>query len=207
MGKLALSKSEVKKIKSLRETGHSLTEIKSIVNRGYGTIFRYIKDVPILPKYQEIWKTKRGGSKNKSLKEWEFARVQARQILNSFNFKEKMIVLSCLYWGEGNKKELNVINGDPYLIKVTLNCFRELGIKDHEIKVGLRLFDDMDKKEMVDFWLKFLNLPKDSITFFEIIKGKKIGKLKYGMCRLRVKKSRKHFKFIVSMIDLIRSGI
>ena len=207
MGKPTLLATEIKKIKHLRETGHSLNEIKNVVNRGYGTVFRYIKDVPILPKYQEIWKIKRGGSKAKSLKEWQTARIQASEIFNSFNFKEKMIILSCLYWGEGNKTELNLINSDPYLIKVTLSCLRDLGIRNDEIKVGLRLFDDMNKTKTINFWLKFLNLPKGSITFFEIIKGNKIGKLKYGMCRLRVKKGRKHFKFIMSMIDLIRSGI
>ena len=87
MGKPTLLATEIKKIKHLRETGHSLNEIKNVVNRGYGTVFRYIKDVPILPKYQEIWKIKRGGSKSKSLKEWQTARMQASEIFSSFNFK------------------------------------------------------------------------------------------------------------------------
>ncbi len=204
MGKAPLLKSEVKKIRALRETGHSLNEIKNVVNRGYGTVFRYIKDVPILPEYQEAWKIKRGGSKAKSLKEWQVARIQASRTLNSFGLKEKMIILSCLYWGEGSKAELNLINSDPYLIRVVLSCLRDLGISSKEIKVGLRLFNNIDKTKAVNFWSKLLNIPKGSIAFFEIIQGKKTGKLEYGMCRIRVKKSRKHFKFIMSMIDLIR---
>jgi hypothetical protein len=50
-------------------------------------------------------------------------------------------------------------------------------------------------------------LPKDFIKNINVIKGKKIGKLKYGMCRLRVKKVGRYFKLIISMIDLIKSGV
>lgn len=207
MGKPSLLSSEIKKIRNLRETGHSLSEIKKIVNRGYGTIFRYIKDVPILPEYSEIWKLKRGGSKYKSIQEWQCSKDEASKIIGKFSFKEKMIVLSCLYWGEGNKRELGIINSDPYLIKVVLSCFRELGIKKDEIKLGLRLFSDIDKNKAVKFWSDFLHLPKENITSFEIIKGKKAGKLEYGMCRVRVKKSRKYFKLVMSMIDLIRKSV
>lgn len=206
MGRTALSKSEIKKIKNLRETGHSLNEIKNILNRGYGTIFRYIKDTPVLPEYKKIWKIKRGGSKSKSLKEWETSRIKASEILSSFNFKEKMIILSCLYWGEGNKTELNLINSDPFLVKVVLSCIRELGVGDDEITISLRLHEGVDKETSVKFWLNLLGLKNKSITYFEIIKGNKVGKLKHGMCRLRVKKGAKHFKFIMSMIDLIRLG-
>lgn len=206
MGKKALSKNEVLKIKKLRETGHSLNEIKNTINRGYGTVYRYIKDVPILPEYKEVWRIKRGGSKYRSLKEWEFSKNEASKIINNFVFKDKMIILSCLYWGEGNKKELSLINGDPYLVKVFLECLKSLGISTREIKISLRIFEDINKKEATDFWLKFLGLAEGSISYFEIIKGKKIGKLKYGMCRIRVKNSRKYFKFIMSMVDLIRSN-
>lgn len=206
MGKSALLDSEVKRIKKLRETGHSLNEIKSVVNRGYGTIFRYIKDVKILPEYENEWKIKRGGSKNKSLKDWESARIQASKFFDNFSAKERLLILSCLYWGEGNKRELNLINSDPYLIKVFLNCIRDLGVCDAEITISLRLHENIDKRMAVRFWLDFLNFKEKSITYFEIIKGNKIGKLKYGMCRLRVKKGAKYFKLIMSMIDLVRSS-
>src|SRR3990167_3418049 len=128
MGGSRLLSSEIRKIKSLRETGHTMSEIKQVINRGYGTIFWYIKDVSILPEYQETWRIKRGGSKAKSLREWQAARVQASEIFSSFNFKEKMIILSCLYWGEGNKKELNLMNSDPYLIKAIISCLKDVGV-------------------------------------------------------------------------------
>ncbi|MEI6843485.1 MAG: hypothetical protein WCK48_03205 [bacterium] len=207
MGKPVLSKTEINKIISLRKTGHSLPEIKNLTRKGYGTIFRYTKNVPILSEYRKIWESKRGGSKAKSKKAWHDAQIRAVKIIKDFNFKERMIVLSCLYWGEGNKKELSIINSDPDLIRVVISCLNDLGIKTEELKVSLRLFEDINKQKAVEFWQKTLRLPKGSITKFDISNSKKKGKLKYGMCRVRVRKSGVHFKLVMSMIDLIRVKI
>lgn len=207
MGKPVLLKSEIKKIKNLRETGHSLNEIKNVLNRGYGTIFRYMKDVPILPEYRDIWKAKRGGSKAKSDRDWEEAKFHASCIIGNLGSTEKMLILSCLYWGEGNKTELSLVNSDPSMIRVILVCLKDLGLKNYDLKISLRLFEDIDRKKAISFWLKTLLLPKGTITKIDVIKGKKVGKLKYGMCRVRVKKGGKYFKLIMSMIDLIRLGV
>ncbi|OHA93176.1 MAG: hypothetical protein A3H52_03125 [Candidatus Zambryskibacteria bacterium RIFCSPLOWO2_02_FULL_39_26] len=207
MGIPPLTKSEIEEIKKLRETGHSLPEIKRILNRGYGTIFRYIKDVPILPEYHEIWKIKRGGSKARSAKLWSEAKVRASELIGPIGFKERLLILSSLYWGEGNKAELNLINSDPNLVRVIVMCLKDLGIQQNELKISLRLFEDIDIKKAISFWSKTLYLPRGFITKIDIKKGKKVGKLRYGMCRVRVKKAGKNFKLIMSMIDLIKSGI
>jgi hypothetical protein len=52
-----------------------------------------------------------------------------------------------------------------------------------------------------------LNLPVSQIRSVNILKGKKVGKLEYGMCRVRVTKGERHFKLIMSMIDLIKSHL
>ena len=205
MGISTLSHSEVVKIKELRKTGHSLGEIKAIVGRGYGTIFRYIKDVEILPEYESQWKVKRGGSRKRAEIEWNKAQAEASVLLGKIGSRDRMIILACLYWGEGNKTELSLINSDPTLVTVFVRCLRDLGVTNDEFKVSLRLFDDIDKKIAADFWQKILELPSGSITKFEIVEGKKVGKLAHGMCRVRVKKAKRHFKLIMSMVDLIRS--
>lgn len=207
MSKPGLLLREINKIKNLRKTGHTLSEIKNITKRSNGTIWKYIENVSILEKYQEIWKAKRGGSKAKSNREWEEAKIKASNIFKHIGFSEKMLTLSCLYWGEGNKTELNLINSDPSMIRVVIACLKDLGIKDDELKISLRLFENIDKKKAISFWLHILSLPKGTIQKIDVISGKKIGKLEYGMCRLRVKKGGKYFKLIISMINLIKSGI
>ena len=207
MPKLSLSSREVSKIIKLRKTGHTLYEIKNLTKRSNGTVWKYIRNINILPRYQDIWKAKRGGSKAKSNRDWQEAKLNAVKIIKDIGFKEKMLVLSCIYWGEGNKTELNLINSDPSMIKVVINCLKELGVKDDELKISLRLFENINKKEAISFWTDILNLPCNTIQKINIISGKKIGKLKYGMCRLRVKKGGKYFKLLMSMIDLIKLSI
>jgi len=207
MGLPSLTKLEVGKIKKLRETGHSLPEIKRILNRGYGTIYRYIKDITILPEYQELWKIKRGGSKTRSLREWNEAKIKASKLIGPFSLRERMLVLCCLYWGEGNKTELSLINSDPALIQVFIVCLKDIGVEHSDLKISLRLFENINKNEATNYWSKTLSLPIGTITKIDVIKGNKVGKLKYGMCRVRVRKAGKNFKLIMSMIDLVRKGI
>lgn len=208
MPKVALKKREINKIKKLRKTGHTLSEIKKITGRkSNGTVWKYIKNVSILPEYQKIWKAKRGGSKSKSNREWREAKIKASSIIKQIKFFERMLILSCLYWGEGNKTELNVINSDPSMIRVIIICLKDLGIKDDELKISLRLFEDIDKKKAISFWSRILSLPKGTIQKIDVISGKKEGKLEYGMCRLRVKKGGKYFKLLMSMIDLIKLSV
>ncbi|MHB1316669.1 MAG: hypothetical protein ACYCZW_02310 [Minisyncoccota bacterium] len=100
-----------------------------------------------------------------------------------------------------------MINGDPILIRVFITCLRELGVTNRELKISLRLFEEINVDDAIKFWLETLNLPKNSITKINIIRGNKKGKLKYGMCRVRVEKGGEYFKIIMSMVSLILSKI
>lgn len=195
---------EISQIQDLRKTGHTLYEIKNLTKRSNGTVWKYIKGVSILPEYKDIWKVKKGGSKVRSNRDWGEAKTKALEIIKDISFSEKMLILSCLYWGEGNKNELNLINSDPYMVRVIIVCLKELGVKDSELKISLRLFENINKKKAISYWTNILMLPKKTIQKIDVIKGNKVGKLKYGMCRLRVKKGGKYFKLIMSMIDLIK---
>jgi hypothetical protein len=207
MPKPSLSSREINRIKNLRKTGHTLYEIKNLTKKSNGTIWKYIQGVSILPKYQEIWKAKRGGSKARSKKDWKEAQNKASNIIKRISFTEKMLILSCLYWGEGNKTNFDLINSDPSMIKVIISCLKGLGVLNSELKLSLRLFENIDKKKAVSFWTRTLKLPRGTIQKIDVIKGNKVGKLKYGMCRLRVKKGGKYFKLIISVIDLIKQSV
>lgn len=170
-------------------------------------IWKYVQDVKILPEYQDAWKIKKGGSKVRAEHNWNEARLKASSFVSKIGLKEKMLILSCLYWGEGNKTELNLINSDPSMIRVVISCLKDLGVKDEELKISLRLFEDIDKQKAILFWSNSLKLSPSLIQKIDVIKGKKIGKLQYGMCRLRVTKGGQYFKLLMSMIDLIKSGV
>ncbi len=207
MPKAALPSEEVQQLVRLRETGHSLPEIHRISGRAYGTVFRYIKDVAILPEYRELWRVKRGGSKYRAFRAFEEAKQRAKKLLSNIEDRDRMFILAALYWGEGTKRELNLINGDPELVRVFVSCLRTLGITNDQLKITLRIFEDMDRKKVVTFWSQMLEMKRQHIASINVLKGKKKGKLQYGMCRVRVKKGKDHFKFILAMIDFIKSEV
>ena len=154
-----------------------------------------------------MWRTKRGGSKFKALKEKEQASKKARLLLSSIDSRDTLFILAALYWGEGTKKELNLINGDPELVRVFVSCLRRLGITNNQLKITLRVFEDMDKGKVITFWAQTLGVMERHIASVDVLKGKKKGKLLHGMCRVRVAKSKDYFKLIMAMINFIKSEI
>ncbi|MES2088079.1 MAG: hypothetical protein V4467_03760 [Patescibacteria group bacterium] len=207
MGKPSLSKIEIDQIVDLRKNGHTLSEIQAVVKRAYGTVFKYMKNVSVLPEKEEFWKVRRGGSKFRSLSEWQEAKVKAKNLIFPIGKKERLIILACLYWGEGNKSELNLINSDPDLIRLFVSCLRDIGVTKDQLKVSIRIYDDVNKKEAIRFWAGVVGISPDEILSVNVLFGKKKGKLKYGMCRVRVQKGKLYFKLIMSMIALMKENL
>ncbi len=111
-----------------------------------------------------------------------------------------------MYWGEGSKSEFNLINSDPLLIKLVYGFMIATGVEKSRIHFSLRLHDDLDEKKSIKFWCDLLDIPPSKITYVALIKGDKKGKLKYGMCRIRMEKSGDYFKYVMSVIDLIKQN-
>jgi hypothetical protein len=200
-----LSEEKINLIKALRSRGKTLSEIKNTVHAGKGTIFKYIKDVQIKEEFKESFMLKRFNSKNLSKIGWQNAEIMAKKILLPLRKQNSFATLAALYWGEGNKRELNLINSDPALIRVFVECLYSIGVKKEDLKITLRMYEDNDVSKIKRFWSNLLEIPTSQISNINILKGKKEGKLKFGMCRVRVKKGGKYFKLIISMINLLKS--
>lgn len=162
------------------------------------------KDVNVLPEYLESLKIKQGGSKNRSNKNWEIAKNKADKLLPKIEKNQRLILLAALYWAEGRKVDFDIINSDPELLRVFIECLRDIGINTKDIKVSLRLYEDIDSIQARKYWRKTLKINDDQITGTNIIRGKKVGKLKYGMCRVRIVKGGDTFKLIMSLVNRIK---
>lgn len=202
-----VTQSEIHKIEQMRRTGHSLPEICSALKRRNSTVHRFAKDVVILPEYINILKQKRGGSIKRAEVLWEKSEIKAEGLLKKVESKDKLFILAAIYWGEGTKKELNLINSDPALIQVFISCLKEIGVNEDELRVSIRIYDGIDINEAKVYWAKICKIKVENILSVNILKGKKNGKLRYGMCRVRVTKSSDSFKLIMSMIEFIKSQI
>lgn len=94
-----------------------------------------------------------------------------------------------LYWGEGNKADLNSVrlgNTDPELLRKFMQFITTFfGIKKDEFKFGLQIFTDIKKREALDFWVKSLKIKKSQFGKVVVTISGSIGtyrkKSKYGV--------------------------
>lgn len=201
-----IPKETIKKIKLLRQRGYSLPEIKKEVKVGHGSVFRYIQGVEILPEYKQIWHSKRGGSfKRMKLAEKE-AEKNALTSIDSLSKKEKMIFLSALYWGEGSKSDFNLMNTDADLIRVFIKGLYELfNVSKDRLRISIRIYEDLDKKECLKYWSRITGVEYEKFVSVDVLKGRKKGKLPYGMCRVRILKGADMLKYIKALKNRIVS--
>lgn len=200
----ATTKDIVEKIKILRSRGMSIQEISVTVGKSKSIVSRYIQGVLILPKYLEILKKKQGGSKERSRQEWVKIGAESKKIITDLTPREKLLILASLYWGEGTKRELNIINSDSAMMRVVVKCLKELGIPSSEFRATLRVYGDVNQKDAITYWSKSIDLPLQCFINVNVLSGKKDGRLKYGMCRIRVVKGGRYFKLIMSIIERIK---
>ena len=195
---------EIRKIKLLRSKGYSIIEISNQIKRPKTTVFRYIQNVQILPEFLKNWAGKRGGSKKRKILKETKSFQEAKELIRELSNKEKLILLSALYWGEGSKKDFGLSNTDPNLIRVFINCLKDVfEIDETKLRVSIRIYQDLDKNKCLDFWSKVTDIKKENFVNVNILAGKKKGKLKYGMCRVRVTKGGDFLKKIVGVNKVI----
>ena len=189
-----------RRISYLRERGYSIPEISAEVPVSKTTVLRYASKVKILPKYLKDWAGKRGGSKKKKLLKEDRAFKSGLNLVGDLTFKEKMLFLCALYWAEGNKKDFELINSSPELIKIFVEGLRELlKLPNDRIKSSIRIYDSLDKNVCLRFWSELLGIPKEDFGRMDVLPGNKKGKLKYGMCRIRILRGGDELKRIVGI--------
>lgn len=204
MPKLLL-KETIERIKLLRKKGYSLPEIKREVKVSYGSVFRYIQGVKILPEYWKEWHGKQGGSIKRMRKREQLAHEKAMKTIFSLSTTEKIIFLAALYWGEGGKKDFNLTNTDPELIKVFIHGLKEIfNISSDRLRLSIRTYEDLDKNKCLNYWSKVTGVPVEKFVNVNILKGRKKGKLEYGMCRVRILKGGDVLKYIRALNIRIR---
>lgn len=199
MAKL-LSKETLHKIRQLRERGYSIGEIKAETGVGYGTVWRYIENITILPEFRSRLLERKKSSSYRKSKALDQARIKAEKVVKSLSDKEKALFLAAIYWGEGSKKDFGLSNTDPRLISIFVKGLTSIfEVKKEDLRVSIRIYEDLDKDECLEFWSTITNVPVDKFIGVNILKGKKVGKLKYGMCRIRVSKGGNLLKYISAL--------
>lgn len=199
------SEFDINLIQTLRGQGKTVGEICLQTGKSKAVVSKYIQGVQLDQKTVSALQLKKGHSKQRSLEAWKRQAEIAESLITDISHREKIFMLASLYWAEGTKSEFNIINSDPRLLKVFISCLKEIGITTDRLRVTLRLYSDLNPKAVISFWSDALGLPHSCIQNTNILKGKKEGKLPYGMCRIRVSKGKTEFKLVMSLIKRISS--
>lgn len=204
-----MTHTQITRIKALRKSGHSYPEIAQKVGKSKSQVWRYAHEVEVSPENIMPLRYKRGGSHQRSQEGWKEAQQVAQELFGKQDMKKYLFPLACLYWGEGSKSEFNFTNTDPQMIKVFVTCIVRLGILQENLIISIRIFEDMifRQNEIAQFWADMIDIPVEQVYTFNILPGKKLGKLKYGMCRIRVKTSREMFKLVMCAIEIVKGEI
>ncbi len=100
-----------------------------------------------------------------------------------------------LWWGEGYKKNRYAVrlgNTDPELIRMFIKFLKEVcGVLPEKIRFGLQIFNDVDEKEALNYWINKLKVTKRSffpkvVVSKSVNKGSYKNKAKYGVCTVYV---------------------
>lgn len=199
---IALTIELTNKIQNLRKKGFSYSEISKKLNIPQTTVRNYAYSIKIESKFLEIWKSKRGGSAQLKLQKESKILEWAKKTIYDISTNEIMLFISALYWGEGSKRDLEIINSNPYLLCVFAEGLRKtFGVTNDRIKIMIRLFPGLNKDSCIKFWCQTLNIPTENVVGFEHVTGRsaKAGKLPYGMCRVRIRKG----EYILKQIHAI----
>lgn len=184
-----ISPEKINLMKKLRSEGWSLPEIHKEVGCGYGSVFRYIKDTQVSPFFIDKWRGKWGGSVKRKEEREKMAYEKAKKEVSNLSKKEKLLFMTALYWAKGGKKDFNFTNSDPKMIKIFVDGLKEiLKVDQNDTRASIRIYEDLDRNKCLNYWSKITKIPVDKFVSIDVLKGKKSGKLTYGLCRIRIKK-------------------
>ncbi|PIR57619.1 MAG: hypothetical protein COU71_02940 [Parcubacteria group bacterium CG10_big_fil_rev_8_21_14_0_10_38_31] len=157
----------------LRLEGKSYSQIKEVLNVAKSTLSYWLKDYPLSEeKIKElrdknpirIEKYRATRAKQKKDRLDEVYKEERRKKLLPSSKRDLFIAGLFLYWGEGGKtveSRLTVSNTNPAVIKFFVKWLNEcLDVSLANIKIYLHLYNDMDIKKEIEFWVRELNIPQ-----------------------------------------------
>ncbi len=196
------SREKIEKLKELRANGYSISQLMSELSMPKTTVWHHIQKISLSQQAIALIKSRQSSSKIRSENNWKRARDQAKKLLKN-KHRYACSLAAMLYWAEGNRKGFVFTNTDGRMVKLFLTILREdFEIKEEDIKLTIRIFDNLNKRECVAYWSRVTGLPKKKFMIY-LNDGATKGKARYGICRLAVRKSGNLFKLTSSLIDSI----
>jgi transposase-like protein len=199
-----MKREEREKARELRRDGHSVKEICRMLGVAKSSVSIWVRDIELtdeqrlaLKKHYPGYPGQHLGSRAVAAKYRELRRQYQEEGRVKAREGDALHLAGCmLYWGEGEKGRpfLSLANSDAAMLRFYTGFLREsLLIDDNEIvvRVSCYLGNGLIQKEIEDYWLSVLRLPRSCLrkTLINVkprSSQQKGRKLKYGVCRVGV---------------------
>lgn len=167
---------------TLRKQGQTYSEILKAIPVAKSTLSIWLRSVGLAKKQKQILSDKkrdaalRGAQAKRFQKEERIRQIKtiARAEIGKLTEREKWLIGTALYWGEGSKEKdyhpgsgLVFNNSDPVMTKFYINWLEDVcHIPRTRIQLTLYVHDTKraDVEKIKVFWTSYLHFPKDSIA-------------------------------------------
>jgi transposase len=213
----------------LRKRGFSIIEIAKKLEVSKSTSSVWCRDIELNKKQKDSLYNKMveaghkgrliGANKNKEsrLKEIEYYDLLAVETISNLNKKERLILLSALYWAEGlkNNGSFTFTNSDPVMIKLVSKILIDdfnLTKEDLMPRLSINIIHKHRIDDVLKFWSNLLELPIDYFgkPYFSSAKQKKVydnHDRYFGVLILKIKNGTKYRYKVLSLIKAIINSL
>ena len=186
-----MKKHKKQQARQLRQRGWSVRSITKELGCSKSSVSRWVRDITLtegqiakLRNNQDRARAKAANHPNSPKQFWlrkrqAIERNAAGQIPANCSLKTLCIVGSALYWAEGYKAGVNMVNfsnSDPQMIKLMMRFFREVcGVPSSRFRGALHLHPHLDENKARKFWAQASGIPLKQFhkTQFAVSKASK----------------------------------
>jgi transposase-like protein len=193
----APKKKEQIRASEMRQQGLAITEIAKKLGVSKGSVSVWVRDVPLTKEQRQalkehMWAGLAAGRQKARLVN------QQRQAEHMANLKRRAYEIAKVHWneplfiagvmlyqGEGRRSgNTEIVNSDPRFLRL-FKRWVDTYTPGHEFTLRIRLFDDNDEEESLEYWTS--QVPVERVLIRRREGGKRSsGKLPHGMASLYV---------------------
>lgn len=193
----APKKKEQIRAREMRQQGLAITEIARRLGVSKGSVSVWVRDVPLTEEQRQalrerVWAGQvAGGQKarlvNQQRQAEHMAELKRRAYeMTEVHWNEPLFVAGVmLYQGEGRRSgNTEIVNSDPRFLRL-FKRWVDTHTPGYEFTLRIRLFDDNDEEESLEYWTS--QVPVERVMIRRREGGKRSsGKLRHGMAGLYV---------------------
>ena len=195
-----MKKDKQNEAKKLRESGMAIKKIAKALHVSPSSVSNWVADVKLTSNQKEdltnhAEEARKLGietiKRNRVIR-WERYHKEAENEYAELSKDPRFMFGLALYAGEGSKTGNNpvITNSNSGIVRSGIKFFLQCGIRKEDLRVTVTIYDNMNVENAVNYWEKFLGIPRNQFYRTTILKSRTVhhrcNKLENGICRVQV---------------------